>query len=181
MPDGSVSGYVSDNLRIGAQINLTGPFGNSYLRDQHEGPIVAVAGGTGLAPILSIVRAALGKASNRRVHLYFGVQDEPDIYAELQLQRLALSYPNMSVDIVLSAPSQSSYRRKGYVHSALAQDFGDLAGAKIYSAGPSPMIDAVSKVGVSLGVDLDDIHSDAFTASSIPKKKSLFDLFRRRQ
>jgi CDP-4-dehydro-6-deoxyglucose reductase/ferredoxin-NAD(P)+ reductase (naphthalene dioxygenase ferredoxin-specific) len=58
---GGVSGQIRDRVQIGDLVRISGPFGTSYLREQHGGPIVAIAGGTGLAPVRSIVRSALTK------------------------------------------------------------------------------------------------------------------------
>ena len=52
---GEVSNYVKNDLKLGEIITVKGPYGNAYLREKHKGPIIAVAGGTGLAPILSII------------------------------------------------------------------------------------------------------------------------------
>ena len=58
--DGLVSGYVDRELKLGDAVRVSGPLGTSYLRRKHEGPMLCVAGGTGLAPVLAIVRGALG-------------------------------------------------------------------------------------------------------------------------
>lgn len=166
VPGGLVSGYVASRLEVGHSVRLEGPFGISYLCDQHPGSIVAVAGGTGLAPVLSIVRTALAHMPPRPIHVYFGVRDEADIYAELELEQLALDNPQVHTHVVLSAPSQPTARRTGLVHHALERDLDKLNGAKIYTAGPPPMVQAVTGTVIARGVDPADIHSDLFTASA---------------
>ena len=54
-----VTGYIANDLKVGDAVKVSGPLGSAYLRRKHEGPMLCVAGGTGLAPILSILRGAL--------------------------------------------------------------------------------------------------------------------------
>lgn len=165
LPGGLVSGYVSRQLNLNDTVHLEAPFGASYLREQHGGPIVAVGGGTGLAPMLSVVRTALARLPARPIHLYFGARDEADVYAERELAELAAAHPQLHCHIVLSEPSQATPRRTGFVHRALEKDLVDLTGAKVYVAGPPPMVDAVKHAALERGAVLEDIHSDPFTAS----------------
>jgi CDP-4-dehydro-6-deoxyglucose reductase/ferredoxin-NAD(P)+ reductase (naphthalene dioxygenase ferredoxin-specific) len=165
VPGGLVSGYIAEHLKVGEKLRLEGPYGTSYLRENHEGPIVAAAGGTGLAPVLSIVRQALLRGHDRPVHIYFGVQDESAIYCEECLKELAAVNTNVNLQIVFSDTDKQHARRKGFIHEAIDADIADMTDTKIYAAGPPPMIDALTKVVISKGANADDIHSDPFTSS----------------
>ena len=170
VPDGVVSIYAAQELAVGDSVNIEGPFGSSYLRENHPGPIVAIGGGTGLAPALSIVRTALTRMSKRPIHLYFGVQDELNVYAEDELRQLEKVNTNLNVHIVLSEPSSSTARRVGFVHQALEQDLasangGNLIGSKVYAAGPPPMVEAVKSLAQQYGLTPDDVHIDSFVSS----------------
>lgn len=163
VPNGVVSGHVTSELKVGDTARLEGPFGSSHLRQDHQGPIVAAAGGTGLAPIRSIVRTALKRMGPRPVHLYLGVRDERDVYAEDEIADIAAAYANVQTHIVLSDPAESTSRRTGFVHEAVAADLPSLRGAKVYVAGPPPMVNGVTDVALASGADRDDVHSDPFT------------------
>ena len=63
--------YVAETLKVGDKVRVEGPFGASYLRESHRGPIIAVAGGSGMAPIKSIVERALQKALPQHIYLLF--------------------------------------------------------------------------------------------------------------
>jgi naphthalene 1,2-dioxygenase ferredoxin reductase component len=165
VPGGSASGYVAEHLRLGEIVRLEGPFGTATLQQSHDGEIVAAAGGSGLAPIMSIVRTALSNRFASPIHLYFGVRDERDVYDEGELRALVASHPNLRVQIVLSA-AHSAERRTGFVHEAIASDFPSLIGFKLYAAGPPPMVDAVTALAKSRGTRTSDIHADAFTSSA---------------
>lgn len=167
MAKGSISEKVATRLKVGDEVRVSGPLGAAYLREQHPGPMLCVGGGTGLAPMRSIVRTALGAGVGRPVHLYFGVRGERDVYLEAELAALAAAHPNLRVNIVLSDAAGADAgggrgRRHGLVTDAVADDFPDLTGFKVYLAGPPPMVDAASALARERGVAARDIHADAF-------------------
>jgi CDP-4-dehydro-6-deoxyglucose reductase/ferredoxin-NAD(P)+ reductase (naphthalene dioxygenase ferredoxin-specific) len=162
---GGISGRIRDHLRVGDAVRISGPFGTSYLREQHTGPIVAIAGGTGLAPLRSIVRTALDRAMPGPIHLYFGVRAERDVYGEAELREWQARHSNLRVHVVLSEPPSSALpdgHRRGMVTDAVAADFADLAGFHAYLAGPPAMVDAASEMLRGRGVAARDMHADAF-------------------
>ncbi len=167
MPEGAVSRRVAQQLNEGDEVRVSGPLGTAYLRAQHEGPMVAIAGGTGLAPIRSIVSTAIAGGFRHPIHLYFGVRAERDIYCEEELAQWQLRHPGLKAHVVLSEQAGELSdgrlpRRRGLVTDAVAADLPDLTGFKVYAAGPPPMVDAASALATSRGVTLRDIHADAF-------------------
>lgn len=162
VPQGLVSCHVNAGLQVGDSVRVEGPFGDSYLREGHDGPIVLAAGGSGLAPIRSILRTAVARLNPRPIQVYLGVRDECDVYGEAELLGLAALYPNISAHVVLSEPTGSTARRTGFVHEALAADIPDLSGAKIYAAGPPPMVNGVVSVSLAHGASRNAVHSDPF-------------------
>jgi naphthalene 1,2-dioxygenase ferredoxin reductase component len=146
-------------------VRVSGPLGTAYLRAQHPGPMLAIAGGTGLAPMRSIIAAALETPALGPIHLYFGVRAERDVYGEDELAHWQAHHPNLNVHLVLSEdePARGPLpRRRGLVTDAVAADLPALAGFKVYAAGPPPMVDAATALAQSRGVALRDIHVDAF-------------------
>ncbi len=162
VPRGQASGYAFMSLRVGAEVTVSGPLGNACLRENHLGPILAIAGGSGMAPIISIIETALREDPARTIHCYFGVRDERDVYLEARLTQLAQQNPNFSLHIVLSQPSAPTPRRTGTLAQAVAQDFVELPGFKSYVAGPPAMVESVQRELVRMGQATRDIHADAF-------------------
>ena len=165
---GAASQYVADRLRLGDPVTVEGPYGSCWLREQHRGPILAIAGGSGLAPIKSIVETALVRGMTQPILLYFGARAERDLYLVAHFQDLAARHPNLRFVPVLSdpvlsdpGPGESGWRR-GFLHDAVAADFATLAGAKAYLAGPPIMVEATVAILASRGVAPQDIHADAF-------------------
>jgi CDP-4-dehydro-6-deoxyglucose reductase/ferredoxin-NAD(P)+ reductase (naphthalene dioxygenase ferredoxin-specific) len=156
------SHYVAERLAPGDLVRVEGPYGSSHLRESHTGPIVAIAGGSGLAPLTSIVEQALALGKRQPITLYFGVRDEPDLYLERHFTALAASHPNFRFVPVLSEPSGSTRRRTGFVHEAVAADWADFDGVKAYLAGPPVMVEAATTLLQERGMRRADIHADAF-------------------
>jgi naphthalene 1,2-dioxygenase ferredoxin reductase component len=162
VPHGQASGYAFTSLHVGSEVTVSGPHGTAYLRENHGGPILAVAGGSGLAPIKSIVDTVLRGDPARLVRLYFGVRDEPDVYMEEELTALANEHSNVSVHIVLSRPVKATSRRTGLVVDAVMEDVASFEGVKAYAAGPPPMVEALQRRLEAESMRRIDIHADAF-------------------
>src|SRR3546814_2147017 len=77
---GRVSASVAQVAQPGSPVQVEGPFGEAYLREDHTRPILAVGGGSGLAPILSIVSRAVEADMHQPIHLYFGARETRDVY-----------------------------------------------------------------------------------------------------
>lgn len=164
MPGGAITPYMATQIRCGDRVDAYGPLGTAYLRENHTGPIVALAGGSGLAPIKSIVETALARGMTQPIALYVGVRAERDLYLEEHFRALSARHPNLRVVPVLSAPDAPTQRRTGMLADALRQDFapGALKDAKAYLAGPPIMVETAMAALITLGVRKQDCHEDAF-------------------
>jgi CDP-4-dehydro-6-deoxyglucose reductase/ferredoxin-NAD(P)+ reductase (naphthalene dioxygenase ferredoxin-specific) len=167
---GGVSEQVRDALHAGDTVRVSGPFGTSYLREQHRGPIIAIAGGTGLAPIRPIVRRALDAGLPGPIHLYLGAREERDVYGEAELRQWAARHPKLRIDVVLTeAAGAAPGRRIGVVTDAVRADHADLAGFHAYLAGPPGMVEAAVDLLRERGLPMRDIHADAFYSAAAPQ------------
>ncbi|MCH2393362.1 FAD-binding oxidoreductase [Oceanibaculum sp.] len=162
------SAYAQAALHAGDPVRLEGPFGQAYWREEHDGPMLLIGGGTGLAPMIAIVETALAAGVEAPVHLYAGFQDEPDIYYEDRLRALEARHGNFTATYVLSAPEETTNRRTGFVHLAVAEDHADFAGFKAYMAGAPVMVEAAAAMLVARGMKPADIHADPFYGASDP-------------
>jgi naphthalene 1,2-dioxygenase ferredoxin reductase component len=162
MQGGAVTPYVANQLKPGDTVKVSGPLGTSYLREKHTGPIVALAGGSGMAPIKSIVETALAHDMKQPIALYFGVRAERDLYLEEYFGALAARHANLTFVPVLSQPDGSTQRRIGFLADAVRADFPSLDGSKAYLAGPPIMVETAVAALTELGVRRQDCHADAF-------------------
>jgi len=174
---GSVSRRMAAALKPGDMVRVSGPLGTSYLRAQHSGSMLCIAGGSGLAPVKSIIETALERGFSHPLHLYFGVRAERDVYFEAELAGLQRRYPLFKAHIVLSesggdAGMTSLPRRQGLVTEAVAADFPALVGFKAYFAGPPAMVDAATALVRERGVESRDIHADAFFPAAAAQQQA---------
>ncbi len=166
VPDGRVTGYLFNQLKVGDAVRVSGPLGTAYLRTRHEGPMLCVAGGTGLAPILSILRGAVDAGMSNPIHLYFGVRSPQDIYGLEQLRALQVALPSLKVEIVVTTDDeQGEGHRVGLVTEAIAHDIPDFQGWRAYVCGAPPMVEATAALLKQRGIEEQHVYADAFYAS----------------
>jgi CDP-4-dehydro-6-deoxyglucose reductase/ferredoxin-NAD(P)+ reductase (naphthalene dioxygenase ferredoxin-specific) len=161
VPGGRTSGLIHASLKPGDTVLIQGPSGSAYLREAHGGPIIALAGGSGLAPVKSIVETALLSGLAQPIHVYFGVRAERDLYLVAHFRALERRFPKLRFVPVLSQTAAKAWR-SGFVSDALTEDHRDFSGAKAYVAGPPAMVDAAISVLAARGVPASDIHADVF-------------------
>lgn len=165
VPGGRVSGYVANELKVGDAVRVSGPLGTAYLRVKHDGPILCVAGGTGLAPVLSIVRGALAREMRNPIHVYFGVRSPADVYKADVLEQLAQEHDNLKVHIVVTTGGAEHGFREGLVTEAVDGDWQRLEGFRAYVCGAPPMVEAATLLFTQKGLGIEHIYADAFYAS----------------
>jgi CDP-4-dehydro-6-deoxyglucose reductase len=125
-----------------ALLAIEGPLGRFVYRHDSRAPLLFVAGGTGLAPLMSMLRHVIENDPEREMILYWGVRSERDLYAHAELTRLAQLQPRLRYCAVLSDAGAGWNGRRGWVHRAVLDDFESLASHDIYVSGPPAMIDA---------------------------------------
>lgn len=157
---GTSSVHAAGNLAVGDPVTVKGPYGDCWLRQDHTGPILAVAGGSGLAPMKSIIETALARRMKQPIHLYFAVTDERDLYMEHHFRGFEARFGNFSFTPVLANPSVPSGRRTGFAHDAVLADHYDFDGVKIHAAGPPAMVEALTEAVLARGARVKDVHAD---------------------
>ena len=153
-PDDPTARYVAERVRPGEIALVRGPFGSAHFRASHSGPLLLGAIGTGLAPVLSILREALRADRRRAAALYVAARDRSDLYARPALDALAAHHSNLRVRYALAEP----------LAVALARDVPPLRRAKAYLAGPAAEVEAAVAVLRELGLPRRDIHAQPFQA-----------------
>jgi CDP-4-dehydro-6-deoxyglucose reductase len=113
------------------QFELSGPFGEAYLRQELNLPIILIAGGGGFSQIQSILKSVLcysceGGNPKRTIHLYWGVRSSDLLYRDALCRQFAAQSPHFHYIPVVSDKTAHWQGRTGLVHEAVLQDFGDL-------------------------------------------------------
>ncbi len=152
LPGGAFSGWLDQEAMVGTQLGFEGPRGSFHLRSSGA-PIVAVAGGTGLGPILALCQELQQAAVAREVAALVGARTEKDLYGMDELRALQKRFPaRLDVWPVLSAePSAEWQGRRGMVTEQLRR-VPRLEEHDAYLCGPPPMVDAALEILGAAGV-----------------------------
>jgi ferredoxin-NADP reductase/ferredoxin len=168
---GRFSEWLFEQDRTGTKFWIEGPFGIMGVDDLDMDGL-CVAGGTGLAPILSIVGHRLRKSKTAKFTIVFGVRTQNDVFANERLQQLlAEGGERVRLITILShEPDASGWTGpRGLVTAALTSALGvNFATTAAFICGNLGMVEAVEKKLIDLGVNPDRIHADKFVPSGTP-------------
>lgn len=163
VPGGRFSSWVHEEGLVGHEVVVDGPMGDFWLRPG-SAPLVMVAGGSGLAPVLAMLQDAVKAQAHRPVTLLFGARQERDLYALDAIDRLAGQWqaPFRFVPVLSDEANDAPWAgARGWVADQVPTDL-DL-GSHAYLCGPPPMVDAVSAALQARGLQREHIHADRFT------------------
>lgn len=167
---GLMSRYATEVARIGDRIDVVGPFGHFYLRPP-ERPLLMVAGGTGLAPMLSMLEWLAETKSTQKALLLYGANEAGDFFGLTQLasfvrRGVALRYELMPLYATCGWDGAT-----GHVTSLLKRDVFEGESCDIYLCGPPPMIEAAQARIVSEGMSANAVHAERFVESSAKREQ----------
>jgi CDP-4-dehydro-6-deoxyglucose reductase, E3 len=143
-----------------ALLTIEGPRGQFHCRGDR--PMLLIGGGTGLAPLYSMMRHLIERGPEREMTLYWGVRGERDLYHHAALEQLARCAASLSYIPVLSEPGADWRGRRGWVHEAAIQDIAHLGRYDVYASGPPEMIAAVRREFGLRGVAAERMSTDSF-------------------
>jgi CDP-4-dehydro-6-deoxyglucose reductase, E3 len=160
---GSAGVPSGSGLHAGALLRIEGPVGQFIYRPG-SGPVLMIAGGTGFAPLKSMLRHLLETAPaanqpTREIHLYWGARRAEDVYEEALVLDWTRRYPQLHFTTVLS---ESGPGRQGWVHEAVLADHPDLSAFEAYAAGPPAMIEAIRSAFPRQGLSPERLNFDSF-------------------
>lgn len=141
-PGGAMSTYLTERAQLGDRLTMTGPYGTFFLRPPQR-RMLLLAGGTGLAPILSILEKIADDGTDHPIHLVYGVTRDVDLVGLDALDSYVERIGSLTYSYCVSDP-QSSAARIGYVTEFLEDEHLQGGEVDIYLCGPPPMVDAVS-------------------------------------
>jgi NAD(P)H-flavin reductase/ferredoxin len=171
IPGGKFSQHLTGALAEGDQIEVSIPYGDFYLREEQDSPILLLASGTGFAPIKSIVEDAIKRKLNRSMVLYWGARRPEDLYRMELPRKWETQLPWFRFVPVLSeaGPADGWEGRTGFVHQAAMDDIASLAGYEVYACGAPAMINAARQGFVhERQLDRDAFYCDAFVPNAPP-------------
>lgn len=165
LEQGAMSDYLSGGARPGDEMTVTGPFGRFYLRPVDR-PIVMVAGGTGLAPMLSMLDTLVANDdTDQPVRLLYGANAADELFAFDQLERYAADGLDLTVELCVVEPEDGWDGATGHVTELLRDELMNGGNSRVYLCGPPPMIDAAEAWLDQNGHDPSLVHAEKFVPS----------------
>lgn len=162
---GGFTGHVYDELKERDILRFEGPQGNFFVRnDDTKRPLIMMGGGTGFAPLKSMIENLLEQDDHREIHLYWGARISQELYLDDLPSRWARENEHIHYRRAISEPGSlpAGDEFTGFVHEAVIDDFPDLAGFDVYMSGPPAMIDASKHAFLEHGVEERRLFYDSF-------------------
>ncbi len=176
VPNGELTGWLFADDRVGSRVTVTGPYGSFWLRDG-DGPILCIAGGSGMSSIMALLEHATSNDCQRDTVYLFGARTQQDLYCLNELRALekvrnsnATTGKLHFLPVLSEEPEDSDWKGlRGMVTDQVTAQALDWTTTQAYLCGPPPMIDAAIEVLKKQGVSDDNIHFDKFLdASNMP-------------
>ncbi len=163
VPEGICTTWVHNHLKVGDEVQLTGPYGDFTIKDT-DADIIFVAGGSGKAPIKSMLEHLQVVETDRRMTYFFGARTTRDLYLTDEMKAFEQVFPHFKYEPVLShLPKEEKWDGKtGYVMPYFKDVIRDPKNTEAYLCGSPGMIAAVTKSLIDLGVPKDKIYYDSF-------------------
>jgi CDP-4-dehydro-6-deoxyglucose reductase len=161
---GEFTESVFTTMKPKALLRIEGPIGQFIYREVIDRPAIMIAGGTGFAPLKSMLRHALELGSKRSFHFYWGARRPTDLYEQTLVEEWTRRYSNLEYRPVLSHAEATDRWTggTGWVHEAVLAEEKSLAGATVYASGPPAMVDAIRRDFPPAGLPTDELKFDSF-------------------
>jgi Na+-transporting NADH:ubiquinone oxidoreductase subunit F len=165
VPNGKATTFVHEALEVGDKIVLTGPYGNFYLREQTNRDMICIAGGSGKAPIRSILHYLRDRGMPRNVKYFFGAKTTKDLYYTEEFMDLQKQFPKFQYLPALSEPKpeENWQGQIGLITQVVDRNIGDLSEVEAYLCGSPGMINACVEVLRKHNIKEENIFYDRFS------------------
>lgn len=160
-PAGKASGFIHDELRMGDRIRMRGPFGACRLPGG-EGPVIGLAGGTGLAPVLAILEEALEHGAEEEMLLLLSVREPKEVFALDRLVKLARNHKNFQYQVLVTEEDSPYTTQPMLAPTWIRQTFLSLESHRVVIGGSPGFVKACADTCTSLGLDPSRISTDSF-------------------
>lgn len=169
LPDGTFSHWAASELDAGDSINIQGPFGDCFYTEAYASrPLLLCGIGTGLAPLLGVIKTALKQNHQAPIHLVLGARASENFYLRDELASLVKKHTSLSIDWVAQDMDSSSndFAQTGDLYEHLKNTFPDLNEFVVYLCGAPSFIQKAKKQSYLSGAAMNHILSDAFQPAS---------------
>lgn len=169
VPNGAATTWLHNELAIGQKLQLSGPYGQFFVRHSDPQNVILIGGGSGLSSPQSMALDLLEKGDTRQIYLFQGARNLAELYHRELFEELAKRHDNFHYLPALNAPDSDDQWQGfvGYVHDAVKAHFDNrFSGHKAYLCGPPPMIDACITTLMQGRLFERDIHMEKFVSAA---------------
>lgn len=163
-PQGRFSGYLEQQAEVGDVLNVYGPNGAFGLQADSFSPAIFIAGGTGLAPFLSILRRMAKWGEDKPIHLLFGVNQENELFCVDELKKLQQQLPSLTMTLCVWKPlydwHDGFHGTPAYALQHYLSDHPD--DYEVYLCGPPLLVTVATQIALSQGIDERKIYAEKF-------------------
>ncbi|MDY0074421.1 MAG: 2Fe-2S iron-sulfur cluster binding domain-containing protein [Acholeplasmataceae bacterium] len=165
VPKGLATTFVHKALEVGDKVILTGPYGDFYLQEESNRDMICIAGGSGKAPIRSILYYLRDQGMNRKVKYFFGAKSKRDLYYTEEFMELSKEFPNFEYIPALSEPLQEDTwdGETGLITEVVDRHVDDLSECEAYLCGSPGMIKACIQVLNKHQIKQENVFFDSFS------------------
>jgi glycine betaine catabolism B len=174
---GHASGHLHDSWREGSVVKVSAPAGKFVFAGHEAERVVLIAGGVGITPMMSVVRSLTDRCWTGDIYLLFSVRKRHDVVFEAELAYLQARFPNLHVKITLSNDPDAAWDgARGQITRELVEAFvPGLARGPVLLCGPEPMMVAMRKLLVGMGVPDAEVLEEAFLSPPSPAAETATD------
>lgn len=166
-PAGVTSSWLHDDLRVGESVLVSGPYGTFTQRLPIVQPVLHLAAGSGLAPIMALIEAALASGTTVPITLFFSARSAADVYNEDLLAAWSAGHPIFKYERTLTREGGPSTGRR--IPDLLPRRFPDLRGFELFIAGSEGFVLACEAAAIKHGANAIDVHTEPFFADPRPR------------
>lgn len=164
MPEGQMSHWLIDDFSVGMHVEVEGPNGHCVYTDGDlESSILMVGTGTGLAPLIGILRDALHQGHSGPIHLYHGARTQDELYLHETLTAMAQQHSNVHYHACVSGEEFVEGKKAGRAAELALAEHPDLKGWWIFLCGAPEMVKQTRMRAYLAGAAMQNISADAFT------------------
>ena len=162
---GAATTWLHEQLKVGDTLDLSGPYGQFFVRKSDAQDVIFIAGGSGLSSPEAMILDLIEEGDARQIYLFQGARNVAELYHRERFEALAEAHEQFHYIPALNAalPEDNWQGFHGFVHEAVADYFSRrCSGHKAYLCGPPPMIEAVMDVLKTKGLAGADVFYDKF-------------------
>jgi ferredoxin-NADP reductase len=178
VPHGAGSSYFADVVKEGDILNVKAPTGHFFLDMTKTNPVVLIAGGVGITPMLSMANAIAASGSKRETWFFFGVRNQREHIHKAELEKLAAENENIHLHVCYSRPNPDEVKGRDYQHEGrvsieLLKELLPSNNFEFYLCGNGAFMKSISDGLEAWGVPDKDVYFEAFGPATVKKKAAV--------